>query len=147
MTFKILFILLFFLAVGLFAASHFLTNLFIAEIIGKVKQDELDDVKSRAAKWALIPLLIIVVGFAYFLRVTFILQDSHFFILSILTTILFFLAIYLGTQFISHENIEYERKTIEKKQSAEGLGTLLNEVELTEDVGTPLISYIFLNIF
>jgi type IV secretory pathway TraG/TraD family ATPase VirD4 len=142
MTFKILFILLFFLAVGLFAASHFLTNLFIAEIIGKVKQDELDDVKSRAAKWALIPLLIIVVGFAYFLRVTFILQDSHFFILSILTTILFFLAIYLGTQFISHENIEYERKTIEKKQSAEGLGTLLNEVELTEDVGTPLISYI-----
>lgn len=29
-----------------------------------------------------------------------------------------------------------------KKQSAEGLGTLLNEVELTEDVGTPLISYI-----
>ena len=142
MTFKILFILLFFLAVGLFAASHFLTNLFIAEIIGKVKQDELDDVKSRAAKWALIPLLIIVVGFAYFLRVTFILQDSHFFILSILTTILFFLAIYLGTQFISHENIEYERKTIEKKQSAEGVGTLLNEVELPEDVGTPLISYI-----
>lgn len=142
MTFKILFILLFFLAVGLFAASHFLTNLFIAEIIGKVKQDELDDVKSRAAKWALIPLLIIVVGFAYFLRVTFILQDSHFFILSILTTILFFLAIYLGTQFISHENIEYERKTIEKKQTAEGLGTLLNAVELTQDFGTPLISYI-----
>ena len=131
-----------FVAVLLFFTAHVVANFFISELVGKVKQNELDDVKSRAAKWALIPILIIVVGFAYFLRVTFILQDSHFFILSILTTILFFLAIYLGTQFISHENIEYERKTIEKKQSAEGLGTLLNEVELTEDVGTPLISYI-----
>jgi type IV secretory pathway TraG/TraD family ATPase VirD4 len=131
-----------FVAVLLFFTAHVVANFFISELVGKVKQNELDDVKSRAAKWALIPILIIVVGFAYFLRVTFILQDSHFLILSIFATILFFLAVYFGTQFMAHENIEYERKTIEKKQSAEGLGTLLNEVELTEDVGTPLISYI-----
>jgi len=142
MTFKILLMLLPFVAVLLFFTAHVVANFFISELVGKVKQNELDDVKSRAAKWALIPILIIVVGFAYFLRVTFILQDSHFLILSIFATILFFLAVYFGTQFMAHENIEYERKTIEKKQSAEGLGTLLNEVELTEDVGTPLISYI-----
>ena len=142
MTFKILLMLLPFVAVLLFFTAHVVANFFISELVGKVKQNELDDVKSRAAKWALILILIIVVGFAYFLRVTFILQDSHFLILSIFATILFFLAVYFGTQFMAHENIEYERKTIEKKQSAEGLGTLLNEVELTEDVGTPLISYI-----
>jgi type IV secretory pathway TraG/TraD family ATPase VirD4 len=142
MTFKILLMLLPFVAVLLFFTAHVVANFFISELVGKVKQNELDDVKSRAAKWALIPILIIVVGFAYFLRVTFILQDSHFLILSIFATILFFLAVYFGTQFMAHENIEYERKTIEKKQTAAGLGMLLNAVELTQEVGTPLISYI-----
>jgi len=142
MTFKILLILFFFVAVGLFAATYFVTNLFIAETIGKVKQDELDDVKNRAAKWALIPFLIVFVVFAYFLRINFTLQDSDFLIFSILAMILFWLAVYFGTQFIAHENIEYERKTIEKKESAEGFGTLLSVVQPTQAVGSPLIVYL-----
>lgn len=142
MTFKILLILLFFVAIGLFAAAYFVTNFIISETIGKIKQDQLDDVKRTAAKCSLIPLIILFAGFSYFLRVKFTLQDSEFFIISGIAAILFFLAFFFGAQFIDPKNIEYERKTIEKKQSAEGLGTLLNEVELTEDVGTPLISYI-----
>ena len=142
MTFKILLILLFFVGIGLFAAAYFVTNFIISEMIGKVKQDHLEDVKRTAAKYSLIPLIILFAGFSYFLRVKFTLQDSEFFIISGIAAILFFLAFFFGAQFIDPKNIEYERKTIEKKQSAEGLGTLLNEVELTEDVGTPLISYI-----
>ena len=142
MTLKILLILLFFVAIGLFAAAYFVTNFIISEMIGKVKQDHLEDVKRTAAKYSLIPLIILFAGFSYFLRVKFTLQDSEFFIISGIAAILFFLAFFFGAQFIDPKNIEYERKTIEKKQSAEGLGTLLNEVELTEDVGTPLISYI-----
>ena len=142
MTFKILFILLFFIAVGLFASVYFVTNFIISEMIGKVKQDDLDDIKRTAAKFSLFPLLIVFAGSAYFLRISFNLQDSHFLILSIVAAILFFLAFFFGAQFIAPQNIEYERKTIEKKQSAEGLGTLLNAVELTQEVGTPLISYI-----
>lgn len=143
MTFKILFILLFFIAVGLFASVCFVTNFIISEMIGKVKQDDLDDIKRTAAKFSLFPLLIVFAGSAYFLRISFNLQDSHFLILSIVAAILFFLAFFFGAQFIAPQNIEYERKTIEKKQSAEGLGTLLNAVELTQEVGTPLISYIW----
>ena len=143
MTFKILFILLFFIAVGLFASVYFVTNFIISEMIGKVKQDDLDDIKRTAAKFSLFPLLIVFAGSAYFLRISFNLQDSHFLILSIVAAILFFLAFFFGAQFIAPQNIEYERKTIEKKQSAEGLGTLLNAVELTQEVGTPLISYIW----
>ena len=143
MTFKILFILLFFIAVGLFASVYFVTNSIISEMIGKVKQDDLDDIKRTAAKFSLFPLLIVFAGSAYFLRISFNLQDSHFLILSIVAAILFFLAFFFGAQFIAPQNIEYERKTIEKKQSAEGLGTLLNAVELTQEVGTPLISYIW----
>lgn len=142
MTFKILLILLFFVAVGLFAAAYFVTNFIISETIGKIKQDQLDDVKNTTAKFSLFPLLIFFAGFTYFLRVKFTLQDSEFIIISIIAAILFFLALFFGAQFIDQKNIEYKRKDIEKKQSAEGLGTLLNEVELTEDVGTPLISYI-----
>jgi len=142
MTFKILLILLFFVAIGLFAAAYFVTNFIISETIGKIKQDQLDDVKRTAAKCSLIPLIILFVGFSYFLRVKLTLQDSEFFIISGIAAILFFLAFFFGAQFIDPKNIEYEQKTIEKKQSAEGLGTLLNEVKLTEDVGTPLISYI-----
>lgn len=142
MTLKILLFLLFFVAIGLFAAAYFVTNFIISEMIGKVKQDHLEDVKRTAAKYSLIPLIILFAGFSYFLRVKFTLQDSEFFIISGIAAILFFLAFFFGAQFIDPKNIEYERKTIEKKQSAEGLGTLLNEVELTEDVGTPLISYI-----
>ncbi len=143
MTFKILFILLFFIAVGFFASVYFVTNFIISEMIGKVKQDDLDDIKRTAAKFSLFPLLIVFAGSAYFLRISFNLQDSHFLILSIVAAILFFLAFFFGAQFIAPQNIEYERKTIEKKQSAEGLGTLLNAVELTQEVGTPLISYIW----
>jgi len=33
-------------------------------------------------------------------------------------------------------------KNIEKQESAEGLGTLLNAIELTQEVGTPLIAYV-----
>lgn len=143
MTFKILLVLLFFVAVGLFAAAYFVTNFIISETIGKVKQDDLDEVKTTAAKLSLIPLLMIFTGFIYFLRVKFIIQDFDFIILSVITAIFFFLALFLGAQFIDQKNIEYERKTIEKKQSADGLGTLLNAVALTQDVGTPLISYIY----
>lgn len=142
MTFKILLILLFFVAIGLFAAAYFVTNFIISETIGKIKQDQLNDVKRTAAKYSLIPLIIFFAGFTYFLRVKFTLQYSEFIIISIIAAILSFIAFFFGAQFIDPKNIEYERKTIEKKQSAEGLGTLLNEVELTEDVGTPLISYI-----
>lgn len=142
MTFKILLILLLFVGIGLFAAAYFVTNFIISEMIGKVKQDHLEDVKRTAAKYSLIPLIILFAGFSYFLRVKFTLQNSEFFIIYGISAILFFLAFFFGAQFIDPKNIEYERKTIEKKQSAEGLGTLLNEVELTEDVGTPLISYI-----
>lgn len=142
MTLKILLILLFFVAIGLFAAVYFVTNFIISETIGKIKQDQLDDVKRTAAKYSLIPLIILFASFSYLLRVKFTLQDSEFFIISGIAAILFFLTFFFGAQFIDPKNIEYERKTIEKKQSAEGLGTLLNEIELTEDVGTPLISYI-----
>ncbi|MDU7564066.1 MAG: type IV secretory system conjugative DNA transfer family protein, partial [Acinetobacter baumannii] len=82
MTFKILLILLFFVAIGLFASAYFVTNFIISETIGKIKQDQLDDVKRTAAKWSLIPLIILFAGFSYFLRVKFTLQDSEFFIIS-----------------------------------------------------------------
>jgi hypothetical protein len=142
MTFKILLISLFFVAVGLFAVAYFVTNFIISETLGKIKQGDLDDVKSRAAKFSLIPFLIVFAVFTYFLRVTFTLQYSDFFILSLIAATLFFLVFFSGAQFIDQKNIEYERKTIEKKQTADGLGTLLNAVELTQEEGTPLISYI-----
>lgn len=142
MTLKILLILLFFVVIGLFAAVYFVTNFITSETIGKIKQDQLDDVKRTAAKCSLIPLVILFAGFSYLLRVKFTLQDSEFFIISGIAAILFFLAFFFGAQFIDPKNIEYERKTIEKKQSADGLGTLLNAVEFTQDVGTPLIAYI-----
>ena len=61
MTFKILLILLFFVGIGLFAAAYFVTNFIISEMIGKVKQDHLEDVKRTAAKYSLIPLIILFV--------------------------------------------------------------------------------------
>ncbi|KCZ26777.1 putative membrane protein, partial [Acinetobacter baumannii 25977_9] len=65
MTFKILLILLFFVAIGLFAAAYFVTNFIISETIGKIKQDQLDDVKRTAAKCSLIPLIILFAGFSF----------------------------------------------------------------------------------
>jgi hypothetical protein len=66
------------------------TNFIISETIGKIKQDQLDDVKRTAAKCSLIPLIILFAGFSYFLRVKFILQDSEFFIISGIADDIFF---------------------------------------------------------
>src|SRR5690606_42159927 len=61
------------------------------------------------------------------------LQNSYFLILCLTAAVLFFLSIYFGSQFIDQKNIDQERKSIEKKESAEGLGTLLNAVQRSEE--------------
>lgn len=142
MTFKILLLLLPLVAVAIFAVAYVLTNFIVSETFGKIKQNELDDIKKMAAKLVLIPFFIVFTGFVYCLKAYFELPNLHFIILSLSAALLFFLAMYFGSQFIDPKNIDRKRKSIEKKESAEGGGTLLNAVELTQDVGTPLISYV-----
>ena len=96
-----------------------------------------------AAKLALIPFFIVFTGFAYCLKAYFDLSNLHFIILSLSASVLFFLAIFFGSQFIDPKNIDRKRKCIEKKESAEGLGTLLNAVQPTQEIGSPLISYVY----
>lgn len=59
MTFKILLLLLPFIAIALFAAAYAVTNFIVSETIGKIKQDELNGIKERAAKLSLIPFFIV----------------------------------------------------------------------------------------
>lgn len=143
MTFKILLLLLPLVAVALFAAAYVMTNFIVYETFGKIKETELDDIKKMAAKLALIPFFIVFTGFAYCLKAYFDLSNLHFIILSLSASVLFFLAIYFGSQFIDPKNIDRKRKSIEKKESAEGLGTLLNAVQPTQEIGSPLISYVY----
>lgn len=139
---KYLFISQLVLALLLFAATVFVTNFIISDGLGKVKQSDLADVKRMAFKVAIVPFFIVFTAYAYCLRSYFDLPNLHFIILSLSASLLFFLAIYFGSQFIDPKNIDRKRKSIEKKESAEGLGTLLNVVQPTLEVGTPLISYI-----
>ncbi len=143
MTFKILLLLLPLVAVALFAAAYVMTNFIVYETFGKIKETELDDIKKMAAKLALIPFFIVFTGFAYCLKAYFDLSNLHFIILALSASVLFFLAIYFGSQFIDPKNIDRKRKSIEKKESAEGLGTLLNAVQPTQEIGSPLISYVY----
>ncbi len=142
---KFLFISQFIIALLLFAASVFVTNFIISEGFGKVKPSDLDELKRTAFKFSIVPFFVIFTAYAYCLRVYFDLQNLHFLILFLTGAVLFFLSISFGSQFIDQKNIDQERKSIEKKESAEGLGTLLNAVQPTQEVGTPLISYIYDN--
>ena len=82
MTFKVLLLLLPFVSVVLFAATYVVTNFIVYETFGKIKENELDDIKKMAAKLALIPFLIVFTGFAYCLKEYFDLSNLHFIILS-----------------------------------------------------------------
>lgn len=115
MTFKILLLLLPLAAVALFAAAYVVTNVIVSETFGKIRQDELDDIKKMATKLSLIPFFIVFTGFAYCLKAYFDLSNLHFIILSLSASVLFFLAIYLGSQFIDPKNIDRKRKSIEKR--------------------------------
>lgn len=143
MTFKILLLLLPLVAVAIFAVTYVLTNFIVSETFGKIKQNELDDIKKMAAKLALIPFFIVFTGFVYCLKAYFDFSNFHFSFLYLYAAVLFFLAIYFGCQLIDPKNIDRIRERIEKKKSAEGLGTLLNAVEPTQYVGTPLIAYVY----
>ncbi|MEG2103501.1 MAG: hypothetical protein RRY99_18555, partial [Flavobacterium sp.] len=68
MTFKILLLLLPLVAVALFAAAYVVTNVIVSETFGKIRQDELDDIKKIAAKLSLIPFFIVFAVFAYGLK-------------------------------------------------------------------------------
>ena len=140
---QFLFISQFIIALLLFAASVFVTNFIISEGFGKVKPSDLDELKRTAFKFSIVPFFVIFTAYAYCLRVYFDLQNSYFLILCLTAAVLFFLSIYFGSQFIDQKNIDQERKSIEKKESAEGLGTLLNAVQPTQEVGTPLIAYVY----
>lgn len=140
---QFLFISQFIIALLLFAASVFVTNFIISEGFGKVKPSDLDELKRTAFKFSIVPFFVIFTAYAYCLRVYFDLQNSYFLILCLTAAVLFFLSIYFGSQFIDQKNIDQERKRIEKKESAEGLGTLLNAVQPTQEVGRPLISYVY----
>ena len=108
----------------------------------KVKESDVERVKNNAFKYFLVIstglFIYAVIHYSSYLNVS----KLQFFILMLLAMGELILASYVSSRIIGHENIEYERKTIEKKQTADGLGTLLNAVELTQDVGTPLISYV-----
>ncbi len=143
MKFNLSLLLIIFIAFALFVATYLMTNAILSETFGKIRQDELDDIKKIAAKLALIPFFIVFTVFAYCLKAYFDLSNLHFIILSLSASVLFFLAIYFGSQFIDPKNIDRKRKSIEKKESAEGLGTLLNAVQPTQDIGSPLISYVY----
>jgi len=143
MTFNFSLLLIIFIAFGLFVATYLMTNAILSETFGKIKQNELDGIKKMAAKLSLIPFFIVFTGFTYCLKAYFDLSNLHFIILSLSASVLFFLAIYFGSQFIDPKNIDWERKSIEKKESAEGLGTLLNAVQPTQEIGSPLISYVY----
>jgi type IV secretory pathway TraG/TraD family ATPase VirD4 len=140
---KFLFISQFIIALLLFAASVFVTNFIISEGFGKVKPSDLDELKRTAFKFSIVPFFVIFTAYAYYLRVYFDLQNLHFLILFLTSAVLFFLSISFGSQFIDQKNIDQERKSMEKKESAEGLGTLLNAVQPTQEVGTPLIAYVY----
>jgi type IV secretory pathway TraG/TraD family ATPase VirD4 len=111
-------------------------------ITWKIKESDVERVKDNTFKFFLVIstglLICAVVQSSSYLNIS----KLQFFVLMLCAMGELILASYAASRIIGHENIEYERKTIEKKQSADGLGTLLNEVELTLDVGTPLISYI-----
>lgn len=142
MTFNFSLLLIIFIAFGLFVATYLMTNAILSETFGKIRPDEVDNIKKWTAKLSLILFSIVLVAFIYCLKTYLDFSNLHLFILSLFAAILFLLAIYFGSQFIDPKNIDQKRKSIEKKESAEGLGTLLNAVEPTQDVGTPLISYV-----
>jgi len=129
------------IAVFLFAGFFWLFNAYISSL-RKVKESEVEQVKSQAFKFFLVISTVLcvcaAVQFSKYLNIS----KLQLFVLLLLAMYELILASYVASRLLEHSNIEYERKTIEKKQTAKGLGTLLNEVELTEDVGTPLISYI-----
>lgn len=129
-------------AVVLWAGFYGLFNFYISSL-WKVKESEVEQVKSKAFKFFLVISTVLfvcaAVQFSNYLNIS----KLQLFVLLLLAMCELILASYVASRLLEHVNIEYERKTIEKKQSADGLGTLLNAVELTHEVGTPLISYIW----
>lgn len=129
------------IAVVLWAGFYGLFNAHISSL-SKVKESEVEKVKNKAFKFFLVISTVIfvcaAVQFSKYLNIS----KLQLFVLLLLAMYELILASYLASRLLEHANIEYERKTIEKKQTAEGLGTLLNAVKLTQDFGTPLISYI-----
>lgn len=142
MTLKIWLFLTIGSAVLIFATTYFLTNFFISEMVGKIKKDSLDDIKTTAFKIALTPLLILICAPIYFLNAKFYIQTVDLAIISATAMITFTLAVYCGTRLIEHKNIESERKTIEKEITADGFGTLLTAVTPTLELGSPLLTYL-----
>lgn len=143
MTFNFSLLLIIFIAFGLFVATYLMTNAILSETFGKIRPDEVDNIKKWTAKLSLILFSIVLVAFIYCLKTYLDFSNLHLFILSLFAAILFLLAIYFGSQFIDPKNIDQKRKSIEKKESAEGLGTLLNAVQPTQEIGSPLISYVY----
>ncbi|MFW1893625.1 type IV secretory system conjugative DNA transfer family protein [Acinetobacter geminorum] len=93
-------------------------------------------------------LLPIVFGFFAFLAfaLIYMVSDTSFFIVLCRVGITF-LAMYFGYLYLKDFSPFRERpepiKTIEKKDSAAGVGTLFDAVQPTQEVGTPLISYVY----
>jgi len=142
MIFKFLLFLLLVIAVALFVATYLMTNAILSETFGKIKLDQIDNIKKVAAKLSLIPFFIVFTAFAYCVKTYLDFSNSDFIILSLSAAIVFLLAIYSGTQFIDPKNIDQKRKPIEKAESAEGFGTLLSVVQPTQAIGSPLITYL-----
>lgn len=96
-------------------------------------------------KRTLLPVVFTFFAFLAFALI-YMVSDTSFFIVLCRVGITF-LAMYFGYLYLKDFSPFRERpepiKTMEKKDSAEGVGTLFDVVEPTKAVGTPLMSYVY----
>lgn len=123
----------------IFLIDFYLSNL------GKIEENQVTTFKRNA--------FFVFIGFSilFFFTEIYFLPKIISFKLSFFESILFivvavggfFCAAWGGSQLVGGKHIKLEKKKIEKKQTADGFGTLLDAVQPTKEVGTPLISYVY----
>lgn len=128
----------FILVVVIFGLFYFAFNFFIS-IFWKIKESDVKQVKDNTFKIFLVIsaglLVCAVVQFSSYLNIS----KFQFFLLILFAIGELILVSYFASRMLEHEYIEYAEKGIEKEQTADGIGTLLEGLELGE--GKPLVAY------
>ena len=109
-----------------------------------LSQEKIDEYFEFRGK--ILPIACVVAGFLAFVFI-YMFSDVSFFVV-LLRVALACVVLYLGYRFYLKDFSPFRNrpepvKTIVKKDSAEGVGTLFDAVKPTQEVGKPLISYVY----
>lgn len=141
-TFQGLIYLQIFICVCALFAYVILLDYYLREM-GQIELNQVNDFKINAFYvFVCFSLLILFAElFFYIKNISIDLSVFEALILSVCSVFGFLCASYFASQFIGSKHIKFEKKKMDKKQTADGFGTLLDAVQPTEKIDTPLIYY------